>query len=126
MNRLSSSSKGTCLLSLSIILPSFIKIGQELFEIIEVNTQTQTHRHTRMKIIPIQKQSFGPGNESSSSNTRVIQESKSSFKNKMAIEMQAHLQTIKHCIIKFGIFQQSSHIVFTSGGKMVIKQAQYE
>ena len=30
------SSKGTCILSLYTILPSFIKIGQELFEIIEV------------------------------------------------------------------------------------------
>ena len=45
-----------------IILPSFIEIGQELFEIIEVKTHRQTHTqtdtYTRMKIIPVQKQSF--------------------------------------------------------------------
>ena len=45
MNRLSSSSKEICLLSLYIILPTFIKIGQELFEIIDINTDTQTDRH---------------------------------------------------------------------------------
>ena len=61
-DRFFSTSERTCILSLYTILPSFIKIGQELFEIIEVNTQTHTHRHTdtytRMKIIPVQKQSF--------------------------------------------------------------------
>ena len=44
MNRLSSSSKGTCTLLLYIILPSFIKIGQELFEIIDPQTHRQTHK----------------------------------------------------------------------------------
>ena len=52
--------------SLHIILPSFIEIGQELFEIIEEKTHPHTHPHTntqtdtytRMKIIPVQKQSF--------------------------------------------------------------------
>ena len=41
------SSKGTCLLLLYIILPSFIKIGQELFEIncIKTDQHTQTHTH---------------------------------------------------------------------------------
>ena len=62
LNRFISSSKGTEILSLYIILPSFIKIGQELFEIIEVNvhthTDTQTDTYTPMKIIPVQKQSF--------------------------------------------------------------------
>ena len=39
---------GTEILSLYIILPSFIQIGQELFEIIDQHTQTdtQTDRHT--------------------------------------------------------------------------------
>ena len=37
--------KATCLLSLYIILPSFIKIGQELFEIIDIKTDTHTDRH---------------------------------------------------------------------------------
>ena len=45
MNRLSSSSKGTCIWSLLIILPSFIKIGQELFELIEEQTWPHTDRH---------------------------------------------------------------------------------
>ena len=63
INRLSSSSKGTCTLSLYIILPSFIKIGQELFEInsikrTDTHTDTHTDTYTRMKIIPDQKQSF--------------------------------------------------------------------
>ena len=44
--RLISSSKGTELLSLYTILPSFIEIGQELFEIIERHTHRQTDRHT--------------------------------------------------------------------------------
>ena len=39
------SSKGTCTFLLYIILTSVIEIGQELFEIIEVNNHTQTHRH---------------------------------------------------------------------------------
>ena len=45
------SSKGTDILSMYIILPGFIEIGQELFEIIWVQTlthtqtDTQTHRH---------------------------------------------------------------------------------
>ena len=45
--RFFSSSKGTCILSIFIILPSFIKISPELFGIIEVktNTQRQTLRH---------------------------------------------------------------------------------
>ena len=44
--RLISSSKRTEIISLYIILPSFIKIGQELFEIIGVQTHTHTHRQT--------------------------------------------------------------------------------
>ena len=40
------SSKGIYSLSLYIILPNLIKIGQELFEIIDINTYTQTDRHT--------------------------------------------------------------------------------
>ena len=40
--QLISSSKGTELLSLYTILPSFIQIGQELFEL----SVAQTHRHT--------------------------------------------------------------------------------
>ena len=44
------SSKGTCILSLYIILPSFIKIGQELFEIIDIKTDRQTHRLTDRNI----------------------------------------------------------------------------
>ena len=44
LDRFIPSLKGTCILLLYIILPSFIKIGQELFEMIEVNTQTQTDR----------------------------------------------------------------------------------
>ena len=45
-DRFISSSKRTCLLSLYIILPGFIKIGRELFEIIEVQTHTHTHTQT--------------------------------------------------------------------------------
>ena len=45
-NSFISSWKGTEILSLYIILPSLIKIGQELFEIIEVKIHTQTDRHT--------------------------------------------------------------------------------
>ena len=44
--RFISSSKGNCLLSLYIILPSFIKIGRELFELIDIKTHTHTDRHT--------------------------------------------------------------------------------
>ena len=44
-NRFISSSKGICLLWLYTILPNFIKIGQEFFEIIEVNVHTHTHTH---------------------------------------------------------------------------------
>ena len=44
--RLCLSSKRTCLLSLYIILPSFINIGQELFDIIEIKTHPYTHRQT--------------------------------------------------------------------------------
>ena len=49
MSRLNSSSKGTELLSLYTILPSFIKIGQELFEIIDIqpHTHTNTQTHTQ-------------------------------------------------------------------------------
>ena len=40
----------------------FNKIGQELFELIDIKTYTHTDRHTdtytRVKIIPVQKQSF--------------------------------------------------------------------
>ena len=52
MNRLNSSSKGTEILPFYIILPSFIKIGQELFEIIDRQTHTHTHtdRHTHRHI----------------------------------------------------------------------------
>ena len=58
--------KGICLLSLYIILPSFIKIGLEHFEInhikthrhTDTQTDTQTDTYTLMKIIPVQKQSF--------------------------------------------------------------------
>ena len=65
-NRFNPSSKGSCILSFYIILPNFIKIGQELFEIIDIkiyrHTDRHTHRHTdtytRMKMIPVQKQSF--------------------------------------------------------------------
>ena len=42
LNQFISSLKGAEIFSLYIILPSFIKIGQELFEII----WEQTHRHT--------------------------------------------------------------------------------
>ena len=46
-NRLNPSLKGSCILSYNMILPNFIIIGQELFEMIEVNTdrKTDTHRH---------------------------------------------------------------------------------
>ena len=50
LNRFNPSSKGTCILSFYIILLSFIKTGQELFEIIEVQTDTQTDRHTHRHI----------------------------------------------------------------------------
>ena len=51
---------------LYITLPSFIKIGHELFEINRIKTHRHTHRHTDthtdtytpMKIIPFQKQKF--------------------------------------------------------------------
>ena len=43
-----SSSKGTELLSLYTILPSFIKIGQELFKIIDIQPHTHTHTHTQI------------------------------------------------------------------------------
>ena len=43
--RFISSSKGNCLLSLYIILPSFIKIGRELFELIDIKNHTHTDRH---------------------------------------------------------------------------------
>ena len=36
----------TCILSIYIIMPNFIKIGRELFEIIDIKTHTQTDRHT--------------------------------------------------------------------------------
>ena len=60
LNRFIPSSKRIEILSFYIILPSFIKIGQELFEIIEVKIHTHTHTDTMtpMKIIPVQKQSF--------------------------------------------------------------------
>ena len=45
-NRFIWSSKGTEILSLYIILPNFIQIGQELFEIINRQTHRHTHRHT--------------------------------------------------------------------------------
>ena len=45
-DRFISSSKGTCILSFYIILPNFIKIGQELFEIIDIKTHRHTHRQT--------------------------------------------------------------------------------
>ena len=61
-NRFIPSSKGTCILSLYIIMPNFIKIGWELFEIIDIkthgHTDTQTDTYTRVKRIPVQKQSF--------------------------------------------------------------------
>ena len=45
-----------------MILPNFIKIGQELFEIIDIKTDRQTDKqtdtNTRMKIIPVQNQRF--------------------------------------------------------------------
>ena len=44
-NQFMSFLKGTEILSLYIILPNFIKIGQELFEIIDIKTDTQTDRH---------------------------------------------------------------------------------
>ena len=44
--RLNPSSKGTCILSFYIFLPTFIKIGPELFEIIDIKTYTHTHRQT--------------------------------------------------------------------------------
>ena len=46
LDRFISSSKGNCLLSLYIILQSFIKIGRELFELIDIKTHRQTDRHT--------------------------------------------------------------------------------
>ena len=49
-DRFISSSKGTEILSIYIILPSFIKIGQELFEIIDQQTHTQTHTQTHRHI----------------------------------------------------------------------------
>ena len=67
LNRFIPSSKDTEILSLYNILPNFIKISQELFEIIDIkiytHTDTQTHRHihadenntcTKNKV-------FGPG-----------------------------------------------------------------
>ena len=47
-------------------MPNFIKIGRELFEIIDIKTHTQTDTHTDtqtdtytpMKIIPVQKTKF--------------------------------------------------------------------
>ena len=43
--RLSSSSKGTEIILLYIILPCFIEISQEFFEIIDINNQTHRHIH---------------------------------------------------------------------------------
>ena len=43
------SSKGTCILSIYIIMPNFIKIGQKLFEIIDIKTDTQTDRQTHTR-----------------------------------------------------------------------------
>ena len=48
--RLISSSKGTELLSLYTILQNFKKIGQELFELIDIQPHTHTHRHTDTQI----------------------------------------------------------------------------
>ena len=42
-----SSSKGTEILSLYTVLPNFMKIGWELFELIEWYTDTHTHTHTQ-------------------------------------------------------------------------------
>ena len=50
LNRFNPSSKGTCILSFYTILPNFIKIGQELFEIIDKNTHTHTHTLTHRHI----------------------------------------------------------------------------
>ena len=63
IDRLGSSSKGICLLSLYITLQSFNKIGQELSEINCIKTHRHTDRHTHRhlhadEIIPVQKQSF--------------------------------------------------------------------
>ena len=44
------SSKRTCIVSFYIILPSFIKIGQKLFEIIDKNTHWHTHSLTHRHI----------------------------------------------------------------------------
>ena len=56
-NRIMPSSKGTKIQSLYIILQSFIKKGQEIFEIIDQHIQTQTDTHTDtytpMKIIHV-------------------------------------------------------------------------
>ena len=49
-NRFNPSSKGTCILSFYIIMPNFIKIGRELFEIIDIKIYTQTDRHTHRHI----------------------------------------------------------------------------
>ena len=67
-NRFNSSSKGICILLFYIILPNLIKIGRELFELIDIKTHRQTDRqtdrhthtdtYTRMKIIPVQNQRF--------------------------------------------------------------------
>ena len=44
-NRFHLTSKRMCIVPKYIILLSFIKIGQDLFEIIDINTHT--HEHTR-------------------------------------------------------------------------------
>ena len=61
--RFPSSLIGFWLLSLYIILLNFIEIGAELFEISEVQNQTQTHTQTDRhihadEIIPVQNQRF--------------------------------------------------------------------
>merc|ERR1712219_33839 len=48
-NNLNPSSKGSCILTFYIILPNFIKIGQELFEIIDIQTHRHTHRQTHTR-----------------------------------------------------------------------------
>ena len=64
--RLTTSSKGTELLSLYTILPSFIKIGQELFELIDGQLHTQTDRQTdthRDRQIHANKNNTSPKNK---------------------------------------------------------------
>ena len=66
-------------------MPNFIKIGQKLFEIIDIKTHTQTHRqtddtqtatYTPMKINLSKNKVFGPGKKEEQYNKNNILEFK--------------------------------------------------